>query len=191
MNKKILFQIFLLTLLSLSIIFFYYVYFYSKKESVTSVKNTNKIQKLKTKSNLIKDIEYSSVDEKGNRYWITSEYGEIDLENSNLITMENVLANIDLIGRETITISSDYANYDNKNFNTIFRKNVILEYLDNKIVSDNMDLSVQEKFVQAYNNVVYTNLTNKLFADKIEMDLITKNSKILMNDGKKVKIIGK
>ncbi len=175
----------------MSIIFFYYVYFYSKKESVTSVKNTNKIQKLKTKSNLIKDIEYSSVDEKGNRYWITSEYGEIDLENSNLITMENVLANIDLIGRETITISSDYANYDNKNFNTIFRKNVILEYLDNKIVSDNMDLSVQEKFVQAYNNVVYTNLTNKLFADKIEMDLITKNSKILMNDGKKVKIIGK
>ena len=40
------------------------------------------------------------------------------------------------------------------------------------------------------NNVIYKNLNTKMFADKIEINLITKNSKIFMNSGsKKVKIV--
>ena len=39
------------------------------------------------------------------------------------------------------------------------------------------------------NQVVYKNLDTKLIADRIVIDLITKNSKIFMeNDNKKIKI---
>ena len=42
------------------------------------------------------------------------------------------------------------------------------------------------------NNLVYENNTSRLRADKIEIDLITKNSKIFMyNKKKKIKISGK
>ena len=42
------------------------------------------------------------------------------------------------------------------------------------------------------NNLIYENNTTRLIADKIEIDLITKNSKIFMyNDQEKIKIDGK
>jgi hypothetical protein len=43
-----------------------------------------------------------------------------------------------------------------------------------------------------YNNIIYQNLDTKLLADKLEIDLVTKDSKITMNDKKgKIKIIKK
>ena len=43
-----------------------------------------------------------------------------------------------------------------------------------------------------YNNIIYQNSDTKLLADKLEIDLITKDSKIIMNDKKsKIKIIKK
>ena len=191
MNKKVLFQVFIFLFFLTSIIFFYYIYFHEKKEGITAANTINETNDLKIKNNLIKDIEYFSVDKEGNKYLIASKYGEISAENSNLILMKNVKATISLIDREIITISSNLAKYNNKSFDTNFINNVTLEYLDNKIMADNIDLSIQEQFVQAYNNVIYTNQANELIADKIEIDLITKNSKILMNNNKKIKIIGK
>ena len=191
MNKKVLFQVFIFLFFLTSIIFFYYIYFHAKKEGLTAANTINETNDLKIKNNLIKDIEYFSVDKEGNKYLIASKYGEISAENSNLILMENVKATISLIDREIITISSNLAKYNNKSFDTNFINNVTLEYLDNKVMADNIDLSIQEQFVQAYNNVIYTNQANELIADKIEIDLITKNSKILMNNNKKIKIIGK
>ena len=41
-------------------------------------------------------------------------------------------------------------------------------------------------------DIIYENLTGKIFADKLEIDLITKNSKIFMNNvNKKIKILNK
>ena len=43
-----------------------------------------------------------------------------------------------------------------------------------------------------YNNIVYQSPDTKLIADKLEIDLITKDSKIVMNNKKrKIKIIRK
>ena len=136
-------------------------------------------------------MEYFSVDAKGNKFLITSKYGEISAENSSLIIMENVEANINLVNKEIIIMNSDFAKYNNKSFDTTFSNNVTLEYLDNKIRADNIDLFFQKSFAQAYNSVIYTNPTTKFFADKLEIDLITKNSKVFMKNGKKIKIIGK
>ena len=190
MNRKIAIQIFLFLFFLISIFFFYYTYFYKSEKKIAPVSEIDNPSEFQSENNIIKDIEYFSVDEKGNEYLIISEYGEMT-ENSNLIKMKNVKATINLLNREKITISSDFAKYNNKNFDTNFKKNVVLKYLDNKVIADNIDLSLEEKIAETYNNVIYTNPTKELFADRIEIDLITKNSKILMNNGKKIKIIGK
>jgi len=191
MNRKILIQIFLFLFFLISIAFFYYTYFYSKENRVIVSISTEELKSFDSKNNLIEDLEYFSVDAKGNKFLITSKYGEISAENSSLIIMENVEANINLVNKEIIIINSDFAKYNNKSFDTTFSNNVTLEYLDNKIRADNIDLFFQKSFAQAYNSVIYTNPTTKFFADKLEIDLITKNSKVFMKNGKKIKIIGK
>ena len=191
MNRKILIQIFLFLFFLISIAFFYYTYFYSKENRVIVSISTEELKSFDSKNNLIEDLEYFSVDAKGNKFLIKSKYGEISTENSSLIMMENVEANINLVNKEIIIINSDFAKYNNKSFDTTFSNNVTLEYLDNKIRADNIDLFFQKSFAQAYNSVIYTNPTTKFFADKLEIDLITKNSKVFMKNGKKIKIIGK
>ena len=43
-----------------------------------------------------------------------------------------------------------------------------------------------------YDNIIYNNINTELYADKMEIDLITKDSKVYMNDiNAKVKIIHK
>ena len=191
MNRKILVQIFLFLIFLISVTFFYFTYFYSKENQEIKVNSPEKIKSFASKNNLIKDLEYFSVDAKGNEFLISSEYGEISVEDSSLIMMENVNANINLINKEIIIISSNFAKYNNKSLETTFSENVILEYLDNTIRADNIELLLQKSFVQAYNNVIYINPTTKVYADKLEIDLITKNSKVFMKNGKKIKIIGK
>ena len=43
-----------------------------------------------------------------------------------------------------------------------------------------------------YNNIIYNKPGTELFADRLEIDLLTKNSKIFMdNNSEKIKIINK
>jgi len=191
MYKKIIFQIILFLILLFIIFFFYYKYFYSKKEIISLTNQNQNIKIIESGNNLIKNLEYLSTDKNGNKYLITAKYGEISSTDDGIILMTNVIAQIDLFENETINLNSDFAKYNTLNLNTNFNKNVILKYKGHKINSENMDLSFEENFVWVYNNVVYKSTTNQIFADRLEIDLITKDSKIFMNDNKKIKIIGK
>ena len=67
-----------------------------------------------------------------------------------------------------------------------------MTYQEHKINCDNLDLFFEKYIAEAMNNLIYENSTSRLKADKIEIDLITKNSKIFMyNKKKKIKISGK
>jgi CBS domain-containing protein len=78
------------------------------------------------------------------------------------------------------------------NFDTIFSKNVIINYLDNKITGEYLDFSMQRNSMIISRNVIYTNLENILKADVIEIDITTKDTKIFMfQDNKKVNIKSK
>ena len=191
MNKKILVQIALFLSLIIIIFLFYYKYFFLKKEesNIANLNQNNKI--VQSENNLIKNLEYLSTDKKGNKYLITAEYGQIDSPQSGIILMTNVKAKIDYLKKDTIYLTSDYAVYNTINLDTDFNKNVIIHYTEHEITSENVDLSLKENLVSAYNNVVYKNSMNQLFADKLEIDLLTKDSKIFMYKNKKVKIIGK
>ena len=105
--------------------------------------------------------------------------------------MTNVIAEIDLFEKETIYLTSNFAKYNNFSYDTKFNGNVILNYIGHEITSENIDLSINESFVEVYNNVIYKSSINEIFADKLEIDLLTKDSKIFMFDNTKIKIIGK
>ena len=121
---------------------------------------------------------------------MTSKKGEFDNKNTNIILMENVEATIRSLNSDPIIIYSDNALYNKFNYDTNFYKNVMVSYGIHKITSDNLDLIFEKNLLTITNNVIYKNLNTKLEADKIEVDLITKNSKVFMNDkSKKVNII--
>ena len=142
------------------------------------------------KSNAIYNIKYISKDKKGNSYTIKSNSGEIDSNKSELISMNDVTANINLLNSSPIIISADNAIYNNINHETNFYNNVKVRYVTANITSENMDLLFEKNVATITNNVIYKNLNTQLQADKVEIDLITKNSKIFMNSkSEKVRII--
>ena len=192
MKKKIVIQLFLFSLFLFLSIFSYYKYF--NKES-QSVKKTIPDKNLPTKNletNLITDLRYFSIDDNGNKYEITSKFGEMGAGELDIILMTDVKAVIDIYNSDPIIITSNFAKYNIKNYDTKFKENVLVEHVDNKLNGENLDLSFQNNLMLMYNNIIYQNPDTKLLADKLEIDLITKDSKIIMDDKKsKIKIIRK
>ena len=193
MQKKLLLQFFLFTIILIMIFFFYKIYFVDKELDISAETNSDqKISKNKKDSNIIYNIEYVAQDNDGNNYIVKSKYGELKNDQSNLIILKKVLATINIQNSPSIEIASDGAKYNSINYDTEFYGNVTLTYVDHIINSDNLDLYFQKNLAYFSDNVVYKNLNNSIQADKIEIDLITKNSKIYMNNTfKKIKVTSK
>ncbi len=136
-------------------------------------------------SNKIKDVKYTTIDADGNEYIITATEGEIDYSNTNIIYLTNLKAKIKLIDSDDISITSDYGKYNSGNFDTIFSKNVIINYLNNKITGEYLDFSLERNSLLMTKKVVYTNLDNILKADAVEMNPKTKDTKIFMYENQK------
>jgi hypothetical protein len=175
------------------IIFFFlllliFFYFLSEKKKQNEINNLSKEKDLYS-TNIMKDVNYVSKDSKGNEYIIDAKKGEIDITNSNIIFLTDVVAYIKLVNKDVIKINSKYGKYNIINYNTIFNENVIINYIDNKIKSEYLDFSLERNSMIISKNVVYTNLENVLKADIIEMNIETKDTKIFMhNNNKKVNI---
>ena len=192
MKKKILIQLFLFSLFVFLSIFSYNKYFKQESQNVIEVKQDKDLKKKNNETNLITNLKYFSIDKRGNKYEITSEYGEMDTSNSDIIMMENVKAIIKIYNSDPIIITSNFAKYNVKNYDTSFKENILVKHVDNKLNGENLDLSFQDNLMSMYNNIIYQNLDTKLFADKLEINLITKDSKIVMNNKQsKIKIIRK
>tara|TARA_E500000178_G_scaffold325806_1_gene353464 strand:+ start:747 stop:1325 length:579 start_codon:yes stop_codon:yes gene_type:complete len=183
-----------LILFMIVLISFFFIYSnYFQKNKISQNINLEVKKESSTNSNIIKDIKYFSQDLKGNQYTIIANEGEIDLDNSEIIFLKDVNAFIELIeNNETITVVSDFGKYNTFNYNTIFSKNVKINYKDNSITGDYLDFSMMENMLIISKNVVYKNPTNTLKADVIELDTITKDTKIFMHNSEdKVNIEGR
>jgi len=187
MNNKYL-RISFLILIAFILIVLSYQKIFKKDEKIVS-KTTLEEEENTYNSNIIKDVKYSSKDVRGNEYVITASEGEIDFSDSNIIFLTDVYAKIILKNSNVITISSSYGKYNSNNLDTIFSKNVIINYLNDKITGEYLDFSPKRNSMIISKNIVYTNLKNILKADVIEIDLKTKDTKIYMyENNKKVKI---
>ena len=88
-----------------------------------------------------------------------------------------------------IEISSDFGKYNIDNYNTIFSKNVIISYLDNKIKGEYLDFSLEKNLLIISKGVILKNNKNSLKADVVEMNIKTKDVKIFMyEENKKINV---
>ena len=150
---------------------------------------TNEAEKEIYSSNIIENVSYKANDNRGNEYAINALTGEIDIKDNDVIFLTDVTAVIKLENSEYIKITSKFGKYNIKNNDTIFSKNVLIKYLDNKINSEYLDFSIIRDKMIVSKNVIYTNANNVMKADVIEMNLSTKNIKIFMHlNEKKVNI---
>ena len=202
MYKKILIQ-FLLLITILIIVFSTFFLYFNKKEKLKAsnlpiIKEKESLIDDET-GTLIKDINYSFSDTSGNYYELLSEVGKVDINNSDKIFMTNVVATIYLVNSSPVKITSKYANYNKIDHETSFFENVKVTHLIHKATSENLDISFNDNLASMYNNIIYNKPGTNLKADRLEIDLITKNSKIFMynkpppiaDTTEKIKIIDK
>ena len=189
MRKSLLIQTAILSLIIIIIFFSYRFFLYEKQnkdEKVLAKINKNIIEKKDT--NKIEDLNYSSTDENGNIYEIFSKKGIIDKEDINILYLKNVKAIIKIKNSGIINLYSDFAKYNKSNLNTHFYENVKLEFKDHNLTSGNVYLNYIKKKIKIADNINYYEKDNKMTADVIEYDLLTKISKVYMLDQtKKIK----
>ena len=209
MFKKNLLQLFLIFILFFSFFLLYQKYFKkstqidednkvenkiidSKQKNVQENKETNVVeelgvnedQALNEKSNILKNIKYTSKDEEGNIYEIYAKKGVLDLIDPNITSMDEIVAKIFIVDGSVINIESNHAIYNRKNYNTNFSGNVRLKYLVHYVNCEKMDILFDKNLATLYDNLIYKNKKTRLKADRMEVDLITKNSKIFMYNNK-------
>ena len=186
MQRKIGIIIFIILLLIFVLILFNTKFFEKK---VSTQIEPQVLEKEVYSSNKIKNVKYTTKDADGNEYIITATEGEIDYSNTNIIYLTNIKAMVKLKNSNEISITSKYGKYNSGNFDTIFSKNVLINYLNNEITGEYLDFSLERNLLLISKKVVYKNLENILKADAIEMNIKTKDTKIFMyEDQKKVSI---
>ena len=187
MAKKIYIQLFLIFIFFIISLFLFLKYF--KKTSFENKTNANISQTINTSESLIEDLKYLSTDKEGNEYKIEAKKGNIDKNNPDIIYLENVKAIILLQNSENIFIESNYAKYNTKSFDTLFNDKVSIDYGEHLLKSEFLDLSFENNLVSIYDNVRYLSGISSLRADRAEIDILRKKTKIFMeNPNKKVQI---
>ena len=198
MNKKTVVQIFLIIILIfITFLFFNFYYVDNNKQIKTnSTMNIDDLDKSNDNdNNLIKDIKYSSNNNKGDIYEILADYGEPSLIDPNLMFLTNVKATIIFVDKANVRLKSKFANFNTKTFETTFINDVEIVRLDEIITGDELYLvldsdpellkknpNIEQNLIRMSRNILYEKPGYTLKADVIEIDLITKNSKIYMND---------
>lgn len=185
MSRKTIFQFFILSSIVIIILGVYFLYFTDNKNIVAIKSKVNENDFIKNEDDLITEMKYFSEDNKGNKYEIESDYGVINPDQTNLIKMSEVKATVYLSNGEKIFIRSKQAKYNNDNNDTTFSGSVKMNYGNNEISAENLELSFRNNFVTLYKDVNYDNGISNLIADKVMIDLVKKNTKILMNDKNK------
>ena len=137
----------------------------------------NEIDEKKVKD-LVKDIEYTSVDQKGNNFHLLANSGRSNIDNSDILDLINVKGKITSENRDTIYIVSDFAQYNSVNLNSKFYNNVIINYQDKEITCINFDINMETNKAVAYNDVLITDPKSKMKAGIVEFDLKTKDINI-------------
>ena len=203
MNKKAIIQIFLVTILIIAS-FSIFNFFYIPKEGGQKLESEKKInidnELNNTDKNIIKDIEYSLNNDNGNIYRVIADFGEVKIDNPDLMFLTNVTATVIFNDKMRIILTSDFADFNSKTFETTFLNNVQVKKDKEIITGDELYLvlenndkeilnkpDIEENLIRISHNVMYKKPGYILKADILELDLISKNIKIYMlNENEKI-----
>ena len=196
MLKKTILQVFLLIFVLIICFIFFKTYFKKENDKEDDKKNSieqielKENEKNETKPNLIYNIKYESNNSNGNNYIILSKVSELPGKNSDILLMKGVEATVNVKNSSSIKIFSDNAIFNKITYDTVFSENVLITYDDHLITSHKLDLFFLKNLAIISNDIIYKNLNTKLQADIIEINLLSKKSKIFMLDStKKIKIL--
>ena len=200
MKNKSLIQVIILILIILLLVIFFKIFFNTdpnlniKKsfEDSKILENVSSNSMSPDTENTILNLEYKSSDAFGNEYIIKSKSAESSLKNFNKLKLIDVSAVVYLQDKEPIYIFSDYAIHDKISFDTKFYENVIVKHSDLNINSENLDLMYEKNLVNLYNIKKAFYKESQLIADKISLNILTRDLSINMykNDSK-IKILYK
>ena len=161
----------------------------SIKENDTKKKKSNNKNKNKL-SNTLKDVEYISIDKKGNKFKLLARSAKSNQKDNNFLDLDYVRGVITSEIREPIYIISDFGQYNTTNFNSKFYQNVKINYMEKQILCENFDIDMETNKAIAYNNVIVTDPQSTMKAGIITFDLKTKDININpTNEDTKVKVI--
>ena len=196
MKKKIIFGT-LITIFFFSLLIYFFFKSSNEKKLIEKKRKIELVEKKDIEinqekiesSNIIEDVSYSAKDTKGNEYFLKASEGTIDQNENNFIFLKSVNAIINLKNYKLIEISSDFGKYNINNYDTIFSKNVIIRYLENKITGEYLDFSWDKNLMIISRDVTLDNEKSSLQADVIEVNIKTRDIKIFMyEEEKKVNI---
>ena len=138
--------------------------------------------------NTFENIEYTGAYNIHNPFTVSSEKAYILKEEPNIVHMAKMKVILHMKDGRIIVITSDKGKYNKETYDTFFEDNVKATDGKTIILAENLDLLATEDFVTVQNNVVLTNDSGSLLADKIDYDFETKYYKISMFNDRKVKI---
>ena len=198
MSKKTLMQIFLVIFLFF-LILFTFIFFYEPHEinkPFKTLKNSevNNIVSSSEEQSMIENLEYTSSNNNGDVFELYADYGEPSVEDPDLMFLKNVRAKIIFVDKNNINLISDFANFNTKTFETFFINNVQITRMDEIVTGNELYLVLENKIdlqkdkkkeqnlLRMSHNIFFQKPGYNLKADILEIDLITKNLKIFMND---------
>ena len=194
MSFKKIIQILIILLIILISYLVLNIYFFDKKDISDLDLNENLVieEDNSNLDNVMENLEYKSSDKSGNNYIIKAKKGKVDLEKENLLILEDVYGEIKLVGKSTIYIYSNFAQYNRNNFDTRFYQNVLVNFEDKKFNCDNLDLFFKDNFGSMYNNIVFVDENIQINADQVNINLLNGDINIKMfQEEKKIKILTK
>ena len=115
MNVKIIIQLFIFFLILIFIYFFIKNTFLKEQENIVNLdlnkdKVVEEINVEKEETNIIENLNYISIDAKGNEYILNAEYGKESIENPNIIILEKVVSIIKLHNKVAIIEPKPFLN---------------------------------------------------------------------------------
>ena len=190
MNVKTVIQLLIFLLIGIFIFFFIKNTFLKHQKDIVYLdlnkdKAIEKIETEKNENTIIENLNYVSIDAKGNEYILNAKYGEESKEDSNIILLKQVAGKIKLKNKSDIEIKSDFAKYNSITFDTNFYENVIGFFGESKVSSDNLDLFIKNNKAIMYNNIKYLDRNTTANADEISFNLLNGDVNIRMFDKKK------
>ena len=190
MKKRHIIQIFLLSSIFFLIFFIYFPITEKKIKKEILTKNKTVISTEENTQNIIQKANFVTKGDNGVLFEISSDSAKTLTNDPNINYMENVNATITFLNGEKIFIKSDKANFNQYSSNSNFEGNIKIDYNENTILCENLDVNISENLISLYNNIEFNDLVKIVYADQMNINLINKQTKVFMFDeNKKVKTV--
>jgi len=139
-------------------------------------------------SNKFENVEYKGMYNLNKPFTVKSKSAYILNEEPDLVYMSKMHVTIYMDDGRVVVITSDEGKYNKSTYDCYFINNVKATDGDTKVLSKNLDLLSSENTAQVYNDVILTNESGSLKADKVDYNFDTKYYKVSMFKDERVKV---